>query len=222
MITRMGLPITLTYGSEAAITSIATVFMGTFGPLALGASNIVNQLAYIVYQLNIGLSQGSSILVSRTVSKGQADQVSQIARRTFAISFSAMAIIGLVYVFLPEIVLLPFLGGRADPSLFGVAATLLWFAIAHQFFKGSQNICVGLLRGVGNEGGPVEYTCGLLAYRDSRDGVVRIRVRMGAAMASGSGCALALAVQAFCYGGALLRSLTPPGWPFLKISKFSR
>ncbi|WP_354343169.1 MATE family efflux transporter [Phyllobacterium ifriqiyense] len=149
IITRMGMPITLTYGSEAAITSIATVFMGTFGPLALAASNIVNQLAYIVYQLNIGLSQGSSILVSRTVSKGQADQVSAIARRTFAISFGAMAIIGLVYVFLPEIVLLPFLGGRADPSLFGVAATLLWFAIAHQIFKGSQNICVGLLRGLG-------------------------------------------------------------------------
>lgn len=64
-IARMGTPIAFTYGSEAAITSIASIFMGTFGPVALAASNVVNQLAYIVYQLNIGLSHGSSLLVSR-------------------------------------------------------------------------------------------------------------------------------------------------------------
>ncbi|WP_183939807.1 MATE family efflux transporter [Rhizobium paranaense] len=149
-IARMGTPIALTYGSEAAITSIATVFMGTFGPVALAASNIVNQLAYIVYQANIGLSQGSSILVSRTAGKGQTSEVGAIARRTFTISFSIMTAVGLVYVLLPQAVLRPFLGDEADPAVLAAASTLLWFAIAHQFFKGSQNICIGLLRGLGN------------------------------------------------------------------------
>ncbi len=149
-IAKMGTPIALTYGSEAAITSFATVLMGTFGPVALAASNIVNQLAYIVYQLNIGLSQGSSILVSRTAGKGHYDDIGTIARRTFTISFGAMSIIALAYVVAPQSVLRPFLGEQADPVLASFAATLLWFAIAHQFFKGSQNICIGLLRGLGN------------------------------------------------------------------------
>ena len=51
---------------------------------------------------------------------------------------------------MPEAVLLPFLGERGDGAVLAVASTLLWFAIAHQIFKGSQNICVGLLRGLGN------------------------------------------------------------------------
>lgn len=147
---RMGTPIALTYGSEAAITSIATVFMGTFGPVALAASNIVNQLAYIVYQLNIGLSHGSSILVSRAKGKGQLGEVGTIAKRSFAISFLGMTLVAAVYVAAPGAVLRPFLGQDGDPAVLAAAAGLLWFAIAHQYFKGAQNICVGLLRGLGN------------------------------------------------------------------------
>ncbi|AYG70030.1 MULTISPECIES: MATE family efflux transporter [unclassified Rhizobium] len=149
-IARMGAPIALTYGSEAAITSIASIFMGTFGPIALAASNVVNQLAYIVYQLNIGLSHGSSVLVSRAVGKDEHAEIGSIARRTLAISFSIMTVVGFLYALLPGMVLRPFLGAQADPAILAMAATLLWFAIAHQFLKGSQNICIGLLRGLGN------------------------------------------------------------------------
>jgi MATE family multidrug resistance protein len=149
-IARMGIPISLTYGSEAAITSVATVLMGTFGPVALAASNIVNQLAYIVYQLNIGLSHGSSILVSRAAGRGRPDEIGAVAIRTSIIGFGAMGLIALVYVAVPQAILHPFLGRDADPAVVSVAAALLWFAIAHQFFKGSQNICIGLLRGLGN------------------------------------------------------------------------
>ncbi|MDR7010042.1 MATE family efflux transporter [Paraburkholderia strydomiana] len=150
LIARTGTPIALTYGSEAAITSIATVFMGTFGPVALAASNIVNQLAYLAYQLNIGLSQGSSILVSRAMSKGEHSEIAAIARQTLAISASLMFLLGLLYIFVPQVVLRPFLGMHADPSVTAAASILLWFAIAHQLLKGSQNICIGLLRGLGN------------------------------------------------------------------------
>lgn len=149
-IARMGFPIALTYGSEAAITSIATVLIGTFGPVALAASNIVNQLAYIVYQFNIGLSHGSSILISRTFAQGNMEALSAISRRSFILSFSAMALIALFYLFMPQAVLQPFLKADQDPAVYSYAIVLLWFAIAHQFLKGSQNICIGLLRGIGN------------------------------------------------------------------------
>ncbi|WP_328394652.1 MATE family efflux transporter [Nocardia sp. NBC_00416] len=150
-IVRTGAPISLTYGAEAAITSIATVLMGGFGAVALAASNIVNQLAYIVYQVNIGLSQGSSILVSRTVGQGDRDAVAAIAGRTFALGFAFMTVTGLIYVLAPGLVLAPFLGAhRDDAAVVGAASTLLWFAIVQQYCKGSQNLCIGLLRGIGN------------------------------------------------------------------------
>ncbi|ASF08656.1 hypothetical protein NBRGN_038_00800 [Nocardia brasiliensis NBRC 14402] len=162
-IVRMGTPISLTYGAEAAITSIATVLMGGFGPVALAASNIVNQLAYIVYQVNIGLSQGSSILVSRTVGQGDQHAVAGIARRTFALGFGFMTAVGLVYVLFPGTVLAPFLGAdRDDTAVVAAASTLLWFAIVQQYCKGSQNLCIGLLRGIGNTKAGMQST--LIGY----------------------------------------------------------
>jgi multidrug resistance protein, MATE family len=149
-IVRMGVPIALTYGSEATITVVASLFMGTFGPVALAASNIVNQLAYIAYQINIGLSHSASILVSRAVGHDRSEDVAAIARRALMISFAIMALVGLLYAALPQSVLSPFLGAQRDGTVLAAATTLLWFAIAHQFLKGSQNICVGLLRGLGN------------------------------------------------------------------------
>ncbi len=157
----MGTPIAFTYGNEAAITSIATVLMGIFGPELLAASNIVNQLAYIVYQLNIGLSQGSSILVSRSVGRGDRDEAGHIARRVLTVSVVTMTVFGLLYCIAPRLVLAPFLHG-AGTEVVAAAAALLWFAIAHQYLKGAQNICVGLLRGLGNTTSSLRIT--LIGY----------------------------------------------------------
>ncbi|WP_410652654.1 MATE family efflux transporter [Amycolatopsis sp. cmx-4-54] len=149
-IARHGTPICFTYGSEAAITSIATMLMGAFGPAMLAASNVANQLAYIVYQANIGLSQGSSILVSRAVAHGDRGRAPVIARQAFTLSWSLMAVVSLAYLVVPEVLLWPFLHDEADTVVLGTASVLLAFAIAQQYSKGTQNILVGLLRGLGD------------------------------------------------------------------------
>jgi len=147
---RMGLPVALTYGSEAALTSVASIFMGTFGPTALAASNVVNNLAYVAYQFNIGLSHGASILVSRALARARFDEISAIARRAFTISFALMSLIGLVYLTSPQLALYPFVNAKHETAVLLEAETLLWFAVAHQYLKGFQNISIGLLRGLGN------------------------------------------------------------------------
>jgi MATE family multidrug resistance protein len=149
-ILRLGVPISLTYGSEAGVTSVATLLMGAFGPVALAAHNVVNQLAYIAYQLNIGLSHGSSILVSRAVGQGERPEAGHIARRALTLGGAMMAVLGLVYLAFPGLVLAPFLGGHDDPAVRAAAGTLLLFGVVQQFAKGGQNICVGLLRGLDN------------------------------------------------------------------------
>ena len=149
-ILRLGVPISLTYGSEAGITSVATLMMGSFGPLALAAHNVVNQLAYIVYQLNIGISHGSSILISRAIGKGNRREAGEIARTALTLGAAAMVVVGLVYLAVPTWVIGLFLERDADPAVESLAKTLLFFGVAQQFLKGAQNISVGLLRGLGN------------------------------------------------------------------------
>jgi MATE family multidrug resistance protein len=149
-VVRLGVPICLTYGSEAGITSVATLMMGSFGPAALAAHNVVNQFAYIVYQLNIGISHGSSILVSRVIGQGNRTEAPQIARRALTLGAGLMTLFGLAYLVAPTPLLKLFLGQDANAAVLAVATTLLVFAIAHQYLKGAQNISVGLLRGLGN------------------------------------------------------------------------
>ncbi|MFW0788021.1 MATE family efflux transporter [Gordonia sp. CPCC 205333] len=149
-IIRHGTPICLTYGSEAAITSIATLMMGGFGPAMLAASNVVNQLAYIVYQCNIGLSQGASILLSRALARGEKDAPPMIARRVVILSWTLMTAVSTFYLVAPALALWPFLGAHADAAVIAMASSLLIFAVAQQFCKGTQNIFVGLLRGLGD------------------------------------------------------------------------
>lgn len=161
-VVRLGVPISLTYGSEAGITSVATLMMGGFGPAALAAHTVVNQLAYIVYQLNIGISHGSSILISRAAGKTDPRQITQIARRALTLAAAAMTVVGVGYAALPTVVLRPFLGPAPDPEVLSIALTLLVFAVVHQFAKGTQNISVGLLRGLGNTTSGLTIT--LFAY----------------------------------------------------------
>ncbi|MET8654133.1 MULTISPECIES: MATE family efflux transporter [Nocardia] len=149
-ILRLGIPISLTYGSEAGIFSVAVLIMGSFGPAALAAHNVVIQLTYIVFQVTIGLSHGSSILVSRVVSKGDLDEAKRISRTALTLGGIVMGVVGAVYLVAPELVLRPFLDSNEAAEVMPLARVLLLVAVVQQFMDCAQNIGVGLLRGLGN------------------------------------------------------------------------
>lgn len=143
---RLGVPVSLTYGSEAAITTIAGLVMGTFSPQMLAAHNIVNQLVYIVYQVCIGFSHGGSVLITRARAES-ADSVREITRRILFVVVTYLGIMGALWLLLGRWVLHPFLK-EADPTTFHIAVLLLCLAVLQQFAKGIQNVAVGLLRGL--------------------------------------------------------------------------
>ncbi|WP_406229912.1 MATE family efflux transporter [Nocardia sp. NBC_01009] len=149
-ILRIGIPISLTYGSEAGLFSVAALIMGSFGPTVLAAHNVVIQLTYIVFQVTIGLSHGSSILVSRVVSKGDLDEARSTARIALALGVVVMGAVGIVYMMAPRVVLVPFLDQTEAADVLPLAKTLLFIAVVQQFLDCAQNIGVGLLRGLGN------------------------------------------------------------------------
>lgn len=149
-ILRLGIPISLTYGSEAGLFSVAALVMGSFGAATLAAHNVVIQLTYIIFQVTIGLSHGSSILVSRVVSKGDVDEAKRIARTALMLGAAVMGVCGVVYLVAPKLVLLPFLDPTEAAEVLPIAKTILLIAIVQQFMDCAQNIGVGLLRGLGN------------------------------------------------------------------------
>lgn len=149
-ILRLGIPISLTYGSEAGLFSVAALIMGSFGSAPLAAHNVVIQLTYIVFQVTIGLSHGASTLVSRAVGQDRPAEAQRIARTAYTIGALAMGLVGAVYLVAPRAVLLPFLDSADAAAVLPIAQTLLFIAVAQQFVDCAQNIGVGLLRGLGD------------------------------------------------------------------------
>ncbi len=143
---RLGVPVSLTYGSEAAITTIAGLVMGTLSPQMLAAHNVVNQLAYIVYQVCIGFSHGGSVLITRARAEG-ANAVRAVTRHVLLVVVVYLGVMGALWLLLGRWVLRPFLGS-ADATTFHIAVLLLCLAVLQQFSKGIQNVTVGLLRGL--------------------------------------------------------------------------
>ncbi len=123
--------------------------MGAFGPIALAAHNVVTQLTRIAFQVSIGLSHGASILISRAVGRVDKEHAQQIATAALVLGWLTTALIGLVYVAAPSAVLRPFLD-PADSSTIVLAKLFLLFAIVQQIVDFTQNIAVGLLRGIEN------------------------------------------------------------------------
>ncbi|MGW4698884.1 MATE family efflux transporter [Streptomyces sp. NPDC004285] len=143
----LGIPIAATYGSEAGFFSVTALMAGSFGPDALAAHTAVNQLVYIVFQIAVGLSHAASINVSRALALGNHDAARRIKNTALACAGAVMTIVGIVYLTLPRVVLAPFLDTGSEQAL-TIATHLLIVTAVLQFFDCTQNIGVGLLRGL--------------------------------------------------------------------------
>lgn len=147
---RLGVPVSATYASEAGMFSVLALVMGAISETALAAHNVVYQVTFIVFQLAIGLSQASSILVSRQVVTGHLHQAISVMRLALGYALVAVVISGALYAAAPDLVLAPFLRGDGDSATASLAASLLLIGIVMQFADSAQNIGVGLLRGLGD------------------------------------------------------------------------
>jgi len=145
-IVRLGVPIAGTYGSEAGLFSVTAVIIGSFGAPALAAHTVVNQLTYIVFQVSVGISHGSSILVSRFIGLGEAIKSRMTAKVAFSHGAIVVACVGAVYLLAPEALLGLFMD-TSDEAATSIAVTLLAIAVFQQFADSAQNIGIGLLRG---------------------------------------------------------------------------
>ncbi|WP_035054303.1 MATE family efflux transporter [Andreprevotia chitinilytica] len=161
---KLGLPIAATYGSEAAFFTVLTLIIGTLGANALAAQAIANQVIYIVFMISVGLSHASSISISQATAQGDYAEARRLGHSGLALGLAAMAVVALLYLVAPGWVIAPFLDARAATNAEAVrlATSLLAIAALLQFFDCSQNIGVGLLRGLGDTKRP--FGLSLIGY----------------------------------------------------------
>lgn len=147
----LGIPTSAAYGSEAGFAVAIALLMGTFGDTALAAHNIVNQIIYIAFMLAIGLSHGTSVAISEAQGQGQHALKRRYGAIGVGIGLVAMTIIGASYIVAPDLVLFGFAAeaGSGTNETMRLAAQLLTIAAILQLFDCSQNIGVGLMRGLG-------------------------------------------------------------------------
>ncbi|EUA27877.1 matE family protein [Mycobacterium xenopi 4042] len=110
---------------------------------------MVNQLTRIAFQVSIGLSHGSSILISRAIGRLDRQQAQQTANAALVLGWLTTATLAVVYVAVPNWVLRPFLDPTATATIV-LAKVFLLFAIVQQVVDFTQNIAIGLLRGIGD------------------------------------------------------------------------
>ncbi|MGW0121539.1 MATE family efflux transporter [Streptomyces sp. NPDC003327] len=156
-LTGLGTPIAATYGSEAGFFFVVALIVGTFGSAALAAHTAVNQLIYIVFQIAVGLSHAASINVSRELALGRIEAARRLKNTALACAAAVMAVVGAVYVLVPDLVLRPFLDPSETQAL-AIGADLLLIAAVLQFFDCTQNIGIGLLRGLDDTKGGFHVT----------------------------------------------------------------
>ncbi|TKC89716.1 MATE family efflux transporter [Trinickia terrae] len=149
---KMGLPIAATYGSEAAFFTVLTLVIGTLGTDALAAQTIVNQVIYIVFMVSVGLSHAASISISHACAQQDYRGARRLGYTGLALGVGAMLFVALPYLVAPAQVLAPFLdrAAAANAEVLRLATGLLTIAALLQIFDCSQNIGVGILRGLGD------------------------------------------------------------------------
>lgn len=148
---RLGLPVAATYGAEAGMFSVLAMIMGSFGTAALAAHNVVYQVTFVVFQVGVGFSHGSSILVSRAWGLKNSSLAQRVGIRTQMMMTTVVAAAALLFLFAPQFLLSPFIDNgnaeNADETL-ALAMSLLAIGALMEFVDTAQNVAIGLLRGI--------------------------------------------------------------------------
>jgi MATE family multidrug resistance protein len=151
-ICKMGFPIAATYGFEAGFFTALSLLVATLGVNELAAHTVVSQIVYIVFMVAAGISAAASIYISEACARQAFAHAKRIAHLGLVAGLSVMALVMVAYLSFPQWVLYAFLSADElqNSQVTQIATGILFIAAMLQFFDASQNIGIGVLRGVGD------------------------------------------------------------------------
>jgi multidrug resistance protein, MATE family len=135
-----------------------TVFifvLGGLGTVAKQATSMAFSISSLAFMPIYGLHLAVSVLVGERLGENRDDLAARATYTTMHISWIYMAIISLLYIFMPDLFLVGFFPDASATSVDQVevknlAATLLLFVAAYNLLDATQMVFVGALKGAGD------------------------------------------------------------------------
>jgi len=148
-ILRLGLPIGALLGLEVGLFATTGVVMGLLGADALGAHQLVLNVASITFMVPLGLGQAATVRVAYQLGLGAPAAARRAGYVAVALGGSFMMATALLLLLMPRTIASAYVD-VADPANAGLLAIAVQFfviAALFQIFDGVQVIAVGALRG---------------------------------------------------------------------------
>jgi MATE family multidrug resistance protein len=150
-----GLPSGLQMLLEVAGFTVFIMFIGRLGDLQAEATSIAFSVSTLAFMPIYGLHLGVSVLVGEHLGENRDGAAARAAYTTLLLSWIYMAVISLLYVFVPGIFLHSFFlrgatGSAASASVAAMAAVLLRFVAGYNLLDATQLVFVGALKGAGD------------------------------------------------------------------------
>jgi multidrug resistance protein, MATE family len=148
-IVRLGTPIGVLVGLEAGLFTTTGILMGVLGADALGAHQLVLNVASITFMVPLGIGQAVTVRVAFQLGAGAPAAARHAAFVALALGAIFMAGCGVVLWTAPRTIAGLYLD-LADPAnrgLIAIALQLFMIAAIVQVFDGAQVVAAGALRG---------------------------------------------------------------------------
>jgi MATE family multidrug resistance protein len=150
-----GFPSGLQMLLDVAGFTVFIMFIGRLGDLQAEATSMAFSVSTLAFMPIYGLHLGVSVLVGEHLGENREEAAARATYTTLQVSWIYMAVISLLYVFVPGIFLRSFFlqgaaGSAASASVAAMAAVLLRFVAGYNLLDATQLVFVGALKGAGD------------------------------------------------------------------------
>jgi MATE family multidrug resistance protein len=134
-----------------AFSFFVNVVVAGLGTTSLAAMMAVLQINSVSFMPAFGIASAGAILVGQAIGAGDKDQVPGIVRLTFLTTAVWQGLVGLAYLFVPELLFGPFSpAGEAGDALRAAGASMLMLSAAWQLFDAGAATLGEALRAAGD------------------------------------------------------------------------
>jgi MATE family multidrug resistance protein len=148
-ILRLGVPMGVLRGMEIGVFVTTGILMGVIGADALGAHQLVLNVASVTFMVPLGLSQAATVRVAFQLGLGKPAAARRAGYVAMAPGAGFMSAAAALLLLMPRTIASAYvdLGDPANDGLVAIAVQLFVIAALFQIFDGVQVIAVGALRG---------------------------------------------------------------------------
>jgi MATE family multidrug resistance protein len=144
---RLGAPIGAQIQLEFGAFAMIGICMGWLGTAAIAAHQVALNLASLVFMVPLGVAQAASVLVGRSVGRGDAAGARRAAGAGLAVGAAFMTLTATLFISVPRLLASVY---SSEAAVVSIAAMLIPVAGIFQVFDGLQVVATSVLRGVGD------------------------------------------------------------------------